>query len=383
MLIRFGDTPQLTQFGLLCNTEDAGLFTNVRSALARRLPEIELAPANGVPAVICGGGPSLADTLVNIRALKAQGAKIYALNNAAKFLTEHAIEVDAQILVDSRPQNVVFVEKRWAKELLLSSQCHPALYTQAADIGTPVRIWHPAIGGIDKVVTKGAQCFIGGGMTVGLCGACLVFVMGHREIHFFGYDSSHREKSSHAFAQPMNDAEEKVQCAVDSRVFDCSLAMAAQAHDFRNVRDMLEREGCKLHMHGEGLLPTLWNMWERERTQRIMQAVFDLGLYEPQEFGAFLKAAEAHRVAAKFDRMDIVFQPGPMFGFRNADPLPDTEERKELLWRYAVDNARLHSSVRSIEVLGERRTVTGDIYPEGYLEDSPKSHYPVPQEKTS
>jgi hypothetical protein len=100
MLIRYGDEPQPSQLTLLCNTGEGGLFSNVSSACARNLPTI------GEQAIVCGGGPSLEDSLETIRQLKAGGAKIFALNNSAQFLVGKGIKPDYQILLDPRPQNV-------------------------------------------------------------------------------------------------------------------------------------------------------------------------------------------------------------------------------------------------------------------------------------
>ncbi len=379
MLIRYGDQPQLSTLGLLCNTGDSGLFSNVSSNVALGFPEVK-----SCPAVICGGGPSLIDTLESIRSLKADGAKVFALNNTAKFLVEHGIKPDAQILVDPRPQNVVFLERPWADEVLLASQCHPALFERCKEIGYPVRIWHAASEGIEKYI-KPESFRIGGGITVGLAGLCLVHLLGFRELHLFGYDSSHAKGKSHVYSQPMNQADEMVTAVVDNQVFDCSLAMAGQADEFKNTSTMLMEHGCTFHVYGEGLLPTLWRMWEREKTQRTLTAVYDLGVVLPNyEFRQFLIAAEEARIAGKYDLMDVVFQPGPMFGFRS--DTTDPESQKQMLWMVCVGMARRHKSIRNIEVLGQRRAIQGDVFPEGWEENKPKSHHEIfelPLEKTS
>lgn len=387
MLIRFGDSPNLSQFGLLCNTGDAGLFSNVRHAMTLGLPEVEIYKATGQPAVICGGGPSLGSTLESIREKRDDGARIFALNNAAQYLVAHGIKPDVQILVDPRPQNVAFLEKPWAGEVLLSSQCHPSLFTQCREIGYPVRLWHPAIGGIEDVVTTGKQIFVGGGMTVGLSGLCLVYTLGHRDIHLFGYDSSHSGESSHAFAQPMNAGDEMVRCVADNKVFLASMAMAAQANDFRNVSDMLLEHGCAINVYGEGLLPTMWRMWEREAKERVLNAVYDLGLcsVDPREFRDFLESAEYARKDGKYDWIDVTVEPGPLNGFRDDRAPQDLDALNESLWQECIPLARRTLSVRNITVLRRRRAIDGDVFPNGYAENSPKSHYPaqLPMEKTS
>lgn len=384
MLIRFGDSPQLSQFGLLCNTGDAGLLSNISKAVKLGLPEVEYFKPVTQPAVVCGGGPSLAETLESIRELKENGARVFALNNAAKYLTEHGIRPDVQIVVDPREQNVAFLEKVWSDELLLASQCHPAMFERAKEIGYPVRIWHTGMKDIEKVVTTGKQCWIGGGITVGLAGLCLIYTLGHRVIHLFGYDSSHAEDRGHAYRQAIDC--EMVDCAVDNRVFSSSIAMATQAIEFKGVSDMLLENGCELHVYGDGLLPTFWRVWQRDKTERAFTAVYDLGLSPASfDFNYFMREAEKHRKEKKFDHIDVVFQPGPMFGFRNENPLPPAEYSSEMLWRVCVGTARKHPSVRNIEVLKKRRPIQGYVFPEGYLEDSPKSCFKpeVLLEKTS
>src|SRR6185295_11025411 len=131
-----------------------------------------------------------------------------------------------------------------------------------------------------------------------------------------------------------------VRCVVDSQVFDCSLGMASQGHEFRAVSNMLAAWGTSLHVYGEGFLPTLWRSWQRERTQRILTAVYDLGLCTPDfGFAAFLSAADRYRKANTFDRMDIIFQPGPMHGFKYEDPMPSPDGLKDMLWRICVNMA--------------------------------------------
>lgn len=377
MLIRYGDSPQLQPLGLLCNTENEGLFSNVSEACKLGLPEVRKVPVIMPQVVICGGGPSLADTLESIRELKENGALVFALNNAAQFLVKNGIRPDKQIIVDPRPQNVKFIEEIWADELLLCSQCAPEMFAQAKAINYPVRIWHPGTEGIAEHIPREDPCLIGGGITVGLSSLCLAFALGYRQFHLFGYDSSHAKGTSHAYSQPMNADVEMVTCTVDSRVFDCSLAMAGQAAEWENVHNMLVNEGASIKVYGDGLIPTMWRMNERLRTQRVLVAVYDLGVSPPTyDFLSFLIEAERHRIEEKYDLIDIVFQPGPMHGFRKDELPPDVETREGMLWRVCVGMARLLPSVRNVNVLNERTAVPEkNVFPVEYAENKPKSHY--------
>jgi hypothetical protein len=373
MLIRYGDSPQLSPLGLLCNTGEAGLLSNISAACQLGLPEVIELPANDVPVVICGGGPSLADTLESVRELQKKGAKVYALNNAARFLVLNGIRPDAQVMVDPRPQNADFINEAWADELLLSSQCAPEVFAQAKEIGYPVRIWHPAQDGTEQVSTR---FYVGGGLTVGLCSICLAFMVGHREIHLFGYDSSHAKGLGHAYEQQLNNNVELVTCVVDSQEFTCSLAMAGQSSEFTNVQKMLEDLGAKITVYGDGLLPTLWRANQREKNQKILTAAYDLGVSPPSyDFLSFLIEAERHRLEIGFDQIDIAFQPGPWFGFRHDDLPPDVPTRQGMLWRVCVGMAKLLPSVRNVMVLGQRMDMPEAVFPVGYKQDAPISHY--------
>ena len=162
MLIRYDDQSQLSKFTILCNTGDSGLFSNIEVNSKRGLPQVMVCPGTSRPALIVGGGPSLADTLDDIRKMKDAGSHVFALNNAAKYLFENGILPDYQIVLDPRPHNVEFVSNRWADEVLLASQCDPSLFDKCAEIGYTARIWHPFIEGAEKYIGEPDPLMIGG-----------------------------------------------------------------------------------------------------------------------------------------------------------------------------------------------------------------------------
>lgn len=370
MQIRYGNEPQLTQTTLLCNTGEGGLFSNVSSACKRHMHTI------GSEAVVCGGGPSLEDSLESIRTFQASGAKVFALNNVAQFLVNNGIKPDYQVLVDPRPDNVSFIQEAWAGELLIASQCHPSLFDHAEKIGYRMTLWHPALPGIDEYIRKKGAIKITSNITVGLSVLSLVHTLGHRTMHLFGYDSSHKVDASHAYRQDINKKDEIVRCAADSKVFYASMAMAGQAAGFREMLDMLEANECDITVHGDGLLPTMWRSWQREKSERVLTAFYDLGVSPPSyDFLSFLVEAERYRRANGFTDIDLIFNPGPMHGFRDDDLPPDVETRTNMLWGVCVAMARRLPSVRNIEVKKRRWQVSGDVFPVGYEESAPRSHY--------
>jgi len=376
MLIRYGNEPQLSQFSLLCNTEQGGLLSNVSSACARHLPEIDEFKAHDTVAVICGGGPSIEDSLVSIRALKAAGAKVFALNNAAKYLATRGIKPDYHVVIDPRQVNVDFFEEAWAEEALLCSHVHPEVFDQCEKIGYKVRLWHPNVEGITDYIPQKNPLLVSVSLTVGISTLCLAHALGHRNLQLFGYDCSHKKERSHAYGQPRNASDEIVRCVVDSQVFYASMAMAGQAAQFKEIYDMLARLDCKVEVHGEGLLPAMYRKWQQQAAEKILTAVYDLGVSPPSyDFLSFLIEAERHRRANGYTAIDIMFQPGPMHGFRDDELPPDIPTREGMLWRVCVGMAKLLPTVRNVEVKRVRWQVSGDVFPEGYKENNPVSHY--------
>lgn len=374
MLIRYSDQEQLSQLNVVPNTGDVGLFSNIESSAKRGLRELEACVDQMPPAVIVGGGPSLNSTLESIRHMKACGATIFALNNAARFLYENGITADLQIILDAREANAEFLDRRWAGEVLLCSQCHPALFDRAAEIGLPVRIWHPVMEGIEKYIPHENPLLVGGGITVGLSGMCVVYTLGHRELHLFGCDSCHSEKLHHAYEQILNDQDELTEVAVEGRVFRCSVAMAAQAQHFQPVAEMLANLDCEITVHGDGLIPHIANRMTVEC--KPLTAIYDLAVSPPTyDFIGFLSEAEVARIEGGYTCIDIVFQPGPIGGFRHDNLPPSVEERESMLHRICVPACRLLPTVRNVTVLKQRKAFTEDVFPKHWTEEAPISQY--------
>lgn len=377
MLIRCDDSPQLSPLTLLCNTGAGGVFSNVRENLKKGYRKFAEIKAHNRVIALSGSGPSLGDTLENIRAMQKRGAFILAMNGTGRFLYENGIKPDALAMVDPREENADFLQKAWAPEAWLASQCHPKVFEQAEKIGMKVVLWHPGVPEIQNHIPSKDSLRMGGGYTIGMCAMSCAYVAGFREMHLFGFDSSNREKKTHAFEQPMNVGyDEMVTAVVDNRIFECSVTMAAQASLFLDFTQHLLKDGVELHVHGDGLIPTLWAVEQRKKGLRILNAAYDLGLSPPTyDFISFLIEAERHRVKNNFDVIDLSFQPGPMNGFRSDQLPPDLKTRDGMLWRVCAGIARLLPSVRNIQVLKERAPVTGHVFPDGWGDMSPVSHY--------
>jgi len=375
MLVRYPGQQQLAELNFAVNTPEVGLLSNVEINARRALPVVGSFAATEQPAVVIGGGPSLASTLELIAEMKRRGAKLFALNNAAKFMHEHGISADVQIILDPRPVDIAFLEKRWCDEVLLASQCDPSLFDHCEKIGYPVRIWHPLIDNITEKIPYPQPVLVGGGLTVGLSGLCLIYTLGHRDLHLFGYDSCHAENKSHAYEQKI-ETPEMVRVCVEGRVFNCSLMMAGQAHAFQQVAQMLAENGCDITVHGDGLIPHLVKVWQERDAEKVLTAVYDLGVSPPTyDFFSFLSQADLYAKENGFTHIDLVFEPGPMNGFRDDELPPDAIAREGMLRRVCVEGAWLCPRVRNVTVLKRRKEITGDVFPVGWKDEYPIAHY--------
>lgn len=263
--------PLILPVHVICNTDDEQLYENVRVNSRARGNWQRLEPAHEGVAILCGSGPSLADTLDEIRAHQAAGARIFAMNGAARFLWDHAIHADYQVILDARLETANLVGP--AKAHLFASQVHPETFRRAP----ASRLWHLQVGEIDKLLPPDYQrsyCLIGGAASVGNTATCLVYAMGYREMHCYGYDSSHRGDAGHAFHQKMNDGDPCAVVTFGGREYTCSLTMKLQAEKFIETSRALRQMGVQIEVHGSGLLPDMYRapvetLTEQQKYERV------------------------------------------------------------------------------------------------------------------
>lgn len=248
-----GKTPELIRE---INTSHNVLVENVKSSCARDLPWLDIQAEHKETAVIVGGGPSLKGSIEQIR--KLQGATIIALNGAAKFLIDHGIHPDWQILLDARKETAQFIAD--VGRYFVASTCAPEVFDALK--GRQVVVYHPHIVGIEDAIPSGKPIhLIGGGSTVGMLSLSIAYTQGYRDLRLFGYDSSYEDGNHHAYQQALNDGENCVDVICEGRKFKCAAWMATQAQEFQETSTNLVDLGCEIRVHGTGLLPYMaWRM---------------------------------------------------------------------------------------------------------------------------
>lgn len=246
------------EIDVFCITPDEELFSQIRencAATARWAKSIE---AHDGVAVLVGGGPSLRSRLESIEYRQRLGQKIFALNGACKFLNENGITPDYQVLLDPQAFLVDYIGK--ARDYLVASQCHPSVLARLPG----AMLWHLAVEGAEEQLPPhhDSYCLVGGGITVGLSSLCLIYSMGYRTLHCYGYDSSYEEKT-HAYAAPDISADriahkpvsgDRVSVTTGGKKFTSTLCLVRQAQDFPKLCDDLMDLGCTITLDCDGLL---------------------------------------------------------------------------------------------------------------------------------
>lgn len=252
---------------------DETFLSHIKSNSVRDLPHFdEPVEAHDLHAVIVGNGPSAIDKIAEIRWRQSIGQTVIALNGVADALKERGVIPDYHVMIHASDTCLQFVKGRAAKKYLLASQCTPSLFDELSD--SDVTLFHYGMKDIETVLPQRKYMILGGGITVGLTSMALIYAMGYRVMHLYGYDSSIRDGKLHAQEQPVGGAAAKY---VDVEIrdpdtrevqkFTTNYGMLAQADAFMAFAHMLTEIGTSISVNGDGLLPAIV-----KQTNRIQQA---------------------------------------------------------------------------------------------------------------
>lgn len=275
--------PLMLPVTVICNTSDEELHANIRTNSRRKAVWIKQEPAHGLVAVLCGSGPSLKESIEDIRQWHRDGAVIFSMNGSAAYLHQHGILADYQVMIDPRPVTASLVGP--ARQHLFASQVHPSCFDKVPD----AIVWHLQIEGIEDLFPEvyPEHALLGGAASVGNTATCLAYAMGYRTLHLYGYDSSHCNGEGHAFHQAINDGDPLAKVVFNGKEYLTSLTMKLQAERFQETSRDLVHAGCAIHVHGDGLLPAMWNtpsehLTEQEKYERMWR-VKGYRTYSPGE----------------------------------------------------------------------------------------------------
>lgn len=259
--------PLIIPVSVLVNTPPQTLFSHIRENSKNCPRWIKQEPAHAVPALLCGSGPSIRHDLVDIRAKQAQGAHVFALNAAAKYLNDHGIHPDFQVMIDAKEESMGLIGP--AKHHLFGATVDPRCF----DIKPDASLFHLQVDDDDlqadiDALAPHEYSMMSTAVSVGLVSSILAFVMGYRELHCYGYDSSHENNESHVVRQAMNDVVACMNVTFCGKEYVSSLPMKLQAERFMQISNLLKGEGCELVVHGSGLLPDMYNASDEQLSEK-------------------------------------------------------------------------------------------------------------------
>ena len=251
--------PLELRFVLTCNTSDETIARNISINSAHdHLAWLKFEDPHDGEAIIVGGGPSAENDLLAIRHRQRMGGTVFSLNGASRWLRQHGIRSDWQVMIDAKPETLSLVDQM-APNHLFASQVDPSTVDA---VSAPV-LMHLSSEGSEDYLPKERRdstsyALVGGGYGVGNSACCAAYVMGFRTIHCFGFDCSHDDGRSHSYSQPMNDGIPCVLTEWGGEVYLSTVAMKAAAERFQVIANDLIKLGCEMHVHGTGLLPAMY-----------------------------------------------------------------------------------------------------------------------------
>ena len=249
------------------NTSDEEVLANIKHSIRLGYGQVWTQGRN--PEVVClvAGGPSLDDTVDELRELVFEGALIVTVNGSYDWCIEHNFKPNAHVVIDARKENAKFLSRPVENcRYYLSSQCHPDSWERVKD-RKYVGIMH-AFGPddteikkvLDEYYTGGRWENMGGGTTVASRTVGMLRTLGYLRFHLFGVDSCWMGMKNHAYVQDQNKNDRRIKVKANpsnhdemSRDFFCAPWHLKQLEDFLTFIQTNHRHFL-LNVHGDGLL---------------------------------------------------------------------------------------------------------------------------------
>jgi len=232
------------------------LCSNIRSALARKLPEFTPAPTFHDGTFVCvASGWSMPGFIDEIKAHKRQGRPIVAVKAAHDFLCENGVKPDLWINLDPRDRTSGIKLHNEHTTYLVASRCPPVTFDTLKD--RRVILWHSWAEGPEMQALGAGKLAIGGGTTSGMRAINIGYLLGFRKFVLYGYDSCNNENGIKRFTGEKTGPTLDVYVGdgPDKRKFICNAAMAQQANEFQMVYAVMN--DITVDARGPGLIAAI------------------------------------------------------------------------------------------------------------------------------
>lgn len=241
------------------------MVENMRSALARGLPELKLFRPHGETLAIAAGGPSLQDTYEKLE------GHVAAANGSLAFLLGKGLVPHFCGVLDANPHMAGVVVADPRVNYLIASNCHPSLFDKLLASGCKVWLWHAtgrSLGTMeaDEVLRKSRPdtwLSIFGGSTIGLRLVNIGYALGYRRFHLHGMDSSFRGDTTHAYPD-RRTGEWAQQSSIEVDGYRTSLNFLQQVGDFALLLSRMAKpdtDPVEFEVFGDGLLQACWHKY--------------------------------------------------------------------------------------------------------------------------
>ena len=230
------------------------LCSNIRSALARGLPELAPAPTKHDGTFVCvASGWSMPAYIDEIKAQRDMGRPIVAVKAAHDFLCDHGVTPDLWVNLDPRDRTSGIQKANDHTTYLVASRCPPVTFDHLK--GRKVVLWHSWAEGPEMKAIGGGKLAVGGGTTSGMRAINIGYLLGFRKFVLFGYDSCNNANGMKRFTGEMTGPTMDVYVGEAKRKFTCNAAMAQQANEFQMVYAVMD--DITIDARGPGLIAAI------------------------------------------------------------------------------------------------------------------------------
>lgn len=247
---------------------------NVEAALGRTTGRIATAHPHGRVAVLACYGPSLVDTIGQLKELSTQeNIDVISVSGAHDFLLENGIVPKYHVECDPRPHKALNLDKSHPDvEYLIASVCHPDYFDRLGEAN--IKLWHVSTSEhhfrLINERGESPQSLISGGGSVGLRSIPLLYALGYRDMYIFGMDCSFKQEGEMVNQWAGKHAGKKQDmCEVmcDGAIFISSPVLLTYATNFfetiQKVTDL------NVRLYGNGLLAAMVEYYAREGSAAV------------------------------------------------------------------------------------------------------------------
>lgn len=238
------------------------LCSNIRSALARNLPELTLAPIkHDGNMVLVASGWSMPDYIDEIKAHRKAGRPIVSIKATHDFLVENGVEPDLWINLDPRDRTSGIKHLNDHTTYMPASRCPPTTFDYLN--GKKVLLWHSWAPGPEMEAIGPGKLAIGGGTTSGLRAINIGYILGYRNFTMYGYDSCNSPDGRKKFCGATPGATVDIWVGGPTgKKFNCNMAMAQQANEFQKLFEVMG--DINVDARGPGLIAEIMRMRNRK-----------------------------------------------------------------------------------------------------------------------